>query len=60
MMPIAIPLAAVSEGSFPMAVAAVFSGGTFGDVTSPVSGMTAMSAGIARADYMKYVKAIIP
>lgn len=60
MMPIAIPLAVVSGGSLPLAVAAVFSGGTFGDVTSPVSGMTAMSAGIAEADHMKYIKAMTP
>ncbi|HZK84575.1 MAG TPA: hypothetical protein VFC58_07870 [Desulfosporosinus sp.] len=28
-------------------LAAVFSGGTFGDVTPPLSGMAAMSSGIA-------------
>jgi tetracycline resistance efflux pump len=60
MMPIAIPLAVITGGSLPMAAAAVLSGGTFGDVTSPVSGMTAMSAGIAEADHMKYVKAMTP
>lgn len=60
MMPIAIPLAATTGSSLPIAIAAVFSGGTFGDVTSPVSGMTAMSAGIAEADHMKYVKAMTP
>ncbi|WP_256464158.1 Na+/H+ antiporter NhaC family protein [Halobacillus amylolyticus] len=47
-------------GSIPLAVAAVLSGGTFGDVTSPVSGMTAMSAGAAGADHMKYVRAMTP
>lgn len=60
MMPIAIPLAVTTGGSVPLAVAAVLSGGTFGDVTSPVSGMTAMSAGAAGADHMKYVKAMTP
>ena len=60
MMPIAFTLV-VSTGSFlPISLAAVLSGGTFGDVTSPVSGMTAMSAGIAEADHMKYVKAMSP
>jgi len=58
--PIAIPLAVTTGGSVPLAVAAVFSGETFGDVTSPVSGMTAMSAGAAQADHMKYVKAMTP
>jgi tetracycline resistance efflux pump len=60
MMPVAIPLAVTTGSSIPLAVAAVFSGGTFGDVTSPVSGMTAMSAGIANADHMKYVRAMTP
>ncbi|WLD92029.1 Na+/H+ antiporter NhaC family protein [Alkalihalobacillus sp. AL-G] len=60
MMPIAIPLTVITGGSMPITVAAVLSGGTFGDVTSPVSGMTAMSAGIAEADHMKYVKAMTP
>ncbi|UOQ93986.1 Na+/H+ antiporter NhaC family protein [Halobacillus shinanisalinarum] len=60
MMPIAIPLAVATGGSIPLAVAAVLSGGTFGDVTSPVSGMTAMSAGAAGADHMKYVRAMTP
>ncbi|WP_188453337.1 Na+/H+ antiporter NhaC family protein [Virgibacillus oceani] len=60
MMPVAIPLAVTTGSSLPLAVAAVFSGGTFGDVSSPVSGMTAMSAGISGADHMKYVKAMSP
>ena len=60
MMPVAIPLAVTTGGSVPLAVAAVFSGGTFGDVTSPVSGMTTMSAGITNADHMKYVRAMTP
>ncbi|MDC3418137.1 Na+/H+ antiporter NhaC family protein [Aquibacillus salsiterrae] len=60
MMPIAIPLAVTTGGSVPLAVAAVLSGGTFGDVTSPVSGMTAMSAGAAQADHMSYVRAMTP
>ncbi|RSL28898.1 hypothetical protein D7Z54_34075 [Salibacterium salarium] len=60
MMPVAIPLAVTTGGSLPLAAAAVLSGGTFGDVTSPVSGMTAMSAGIAEADHMKYVQAMTP
>lgn len=41
-------------------IAAVLSGGTFGDVTSPVSGMTAMSSGISGADHMTYVRAMSP
>jgi tetracycline resistance efflux pump len=60
MMPIAIPLVVTTGASIPLAAAAVFSGGTFGDVTSPVSGMTAMSAGVAETDHMKYVRAMTP
>ncbi|MFD2216549.1 Na+/H+ antiporter NhaC family protein [Metabacillus endolithicus] len=60
MMPIVIPLAVTTGGSVPLAVACCFSGGTFGDVTSPVSGMTAMSAGDAQAEHMKYVRAMTP
>ncbi|UYG98076.1 Na+/H+ antiporter NhaC family protein [Cytobacillus firmus] len=60
MMPVAIPLAVSTGGSLALAVAAVLSGGTFGDVTSPVSGMTAMSAGTAEADHMRYVRAMTP
>ncbi|MTI82444.1 MAG: hypothetical protein FH756_00790 [Firmicutes bacterium] len=60
MMPLAIPLAAASGASIPLAAAAVFSGGTFGDVTSPLSGMTAMSSGVAEAEHMSYVRAMTP
>jgi len=60
MMPIAIPLAATTGGSIAITAAAVFSGGTFGDVTSPVSGMTAMASGISEADHMKYIRAMTP
>jgi Na+/H+ antiporter NhaC len=60
LMPIAIPLASITGASIPMVIGAVFSGGTFGDVTSPLSGMTVMAAGAAEADHMKYVKAQQP
>ncbi|GAB6098438.1 Na+/H+ antiporter NhaC family protein [Halanaerocella petrolearia] len=60
LMPIAIPLASITDVSIPMVIGAVFSGGTFGDVTSPLSGMTVMAAGAAEADHMEYVKAQQP
>lgn len=59
-MPVAIALAVSTGGSVPLVIEAVLSVGTFGDVTSPVSGVMAMSAGIAEADHMKYVKAMSP
>lgn len=57
MMPIAIPLAVTTGGSIPLAIAAVLSGGNFGEVISPMSGMTAVSA---QADHMGYVRAMTP
>jgi tetracycline resistance efflux pump len=54
-MPFAIPLAVASGVSIPLCVAAVITGGTFGDVTSPVAGMMNMSSNIAHADLEKYL-----
>lgn len=55
-MPFAIPLALSAGSSIPLCVASVISGGTFGDTTSPVAGMTSMASNIFRADHMKYLK----
>jgi tetracycline resistance efflux pump len=56
LMPIAISIAVVSEAYIPLCVAAIITGGTFGDVTSPVAGMTNMASNIAQADHAKYLK----
>jgi tetracycline resistance efflux pump len=55
-MPFAIPLAVSVGSSIPLCVAAVITGGTFGDVTSPVAGMTNMSSNVAHADHSQYLK----
>jgi tetracycline resistance efflux pump len=55
-MPFAIPLAVSVNSDIPLCVAAVISGGTFGDVTSPVAGMANMASNIAHADHAKYLK----
>ena len=55
-MPFAISLAVIAGSGIPLCVAAVITGGTFGDVTSPVAGMANMSSNIARADHTKYLK----
>jgi len=55
-MPFAIPLAISAGSAIPICVAAVITGGTFGDVTSPIAGMTNMSAHIAHAGHSKYLK----
>lgn len=54
-MPFAISLAVSAGAGIPICVAAVITGGTFGDVTSPVAGMTNMASVVARADHMKYL-----
>jgi Na+/H+ antiporter NhaC len=59
-MPFAIPLAVTSGAAIPLCVAAVITGGTFGDVTSPVAGMTNMASNIARADHAKYLRYAAP
>ena len=55
-MPFAIPLSVAVGSSIPLCVAAVIIGGTFGDVTSLVAGMTNMSSNVAHADHSKYLK----
>ncbi len=55
-MPFAISIAVSAGSGIPICVAAVITGGTFGDVTSPVAGMTNMSSNISGADHMKYLK----
>ncbi len=56
LMPVAIPLAVSAHAGIPLCVAAVITGGTFGDVTSPVAGMTNMASNIARADHSAYLR----
>lgn len=59
-MPFAIPLAVSVGASIPLCVAAVITGGTFGDVTSPVAGMTNMASNIAHADHARYLRYAAP
>lgn len=59
-MPFAISLAVTAGSGIPICVAAVITGGTFGDVTSPVAGMTNMSSDVTRADHIKYLKYASP
>jgi len=59
-MPFAIPLALSGGASIPLCVAAVITGGTFGDVSSPVAGMTNMASNVFHADHSKYLKYASP
>ncbi len=55
-MPFAVSMAVTSGAVVPLCVAAVITGGTFGDTTSPVAGMTNMASGVAGADHISYLK----
>jgi Na+/H+ antiporter NhaC len=59
-MPFAIPLAVTVGSDIPLCVAAVITGATFGDVTSPVAGMTNMASNIVHADHSKYISYASP
>lgn len=59
-MPFALSLAMTSGAGIPITVGAVITGGTFGDVTSPVAGMTNMASHMAGADQIKYLKYAAP
>lgn len=59
-MPFAISLAVSAGSVIPLCVAAVITGGTFGDVTSPVAGMTNMASSITHSDHMKYLRYAAP
>jgi len=55
-MPFAISIAVTAGAGIPICVGAVITGGTFGDVSSPVAGMTNMASHVANVDQMKYLK----
>lgn len=55
-MPFAVSLARVTGAGIPVCVAAVITGGTFGDTSSPIAGMTDMASEVTRADHMKYMQ----
>lgn len=59
-MPFAVAFAVSSNIGVPICVAAVITGGTFGDTTSPIAGMTNMASNVSRADHMKYIKYMSP
>lgn len=59
-MPFAIPLAVSVGAGVPLCVAAVITGRTFGDITSPVAGMANMASNVARADHAKDMRYAAP
>jgi tetracycline resistance efflux pump len=60
LMPIAISLSVASHSGLSLCIGAVITGGTFGDVTSPVAGMTNMAAHAAGTDQIKYLRYASP
>ncbi|SFB32685.1 transporter, NhaC family [Lentibacillus halodurans] len=60
MIPIAMPIAASMDISMYLAIAAVFSGGIFGDHCSPISDTTILSSAGASSDHIDHVNTQIP
>jgi len=60
MIPIAMPLAVSMDISIYLAIAAVFSGGIFGDHCSPISDTTILSSAGASSDLVDHVNTQIP
>ncbi|GAB3792613.1 Na+/H+ antiporter NhaC family protein [Virgibacillus kimchii] len=60
MIPIAMPLAVSMDISIYLAIAAVFSGGIFGDHCSPISDTTILSSAGSSSDMIDHVNTQIP
>jgi len=60
MMPIALSLGATMGLDLPLLIAAVISGGIFGDHASPISDTTIVSSMAAECDHIEHVRTQIP
>jgi tetracycline resistance efflux pump len=60
MIPIAVPLAAALDVNVYMAIAAVMSGGVFGDHCSPISDTTILSSMASASDHIDHVRTQLP
>ncbi|MCB4747213.1 MAG: sodium:proton antiporter [Sulfurovum sp.] len=60
MMPIALALGATMELDISLVIAAVISGGIFGDHASPISDTTIISSMAAGCDHVKHVRTQLP
>ncbi|MCS7082343.1 MAG: sodium:proton antiporter [Bacteroidetes bacterium] len=60
LMPVAVPLAQATGLPLPLVVAAVLSGGVFGDHTSPLSDTTIISSMASVCDHMDHVRTQLP
>lgn len=60
MIPIALPMAAILDAHIPLVIAAVISGGVFGDHCSPISDTTIISSMAADCDHIEHVRTQLP
>jgi Na+/H+ antiporter NhaC len=60
MMPIALSIAALMGLDLPLVIAAVISGGIFGDHSSPISDTTIISSLAAECDHIEHVRTQLP
>ncbi|MEA3490845.1 MAG: Na+/H+ antiporter NhaC family protein [Campylobacterota bacterium] len=60
MMPIALALGAMMDLNLPLVIAAVISGGIFGDHASPISDTTIISSMASGCDHIEHVRTQIP
>jgi Na+/H+ antiporter NhaC len=60
MFPIAIPLAFATGANLPLVLGAVFSGGIFGDHSSPISDTTVLASSTSGSDHMVHVRTQVP
>lgn len=60
MMPIAIPLAVVTQADLTISIAAVLSGGVFGDHCSPLADTTILSSAGAAVNHLDHVNTQLP
>jgi len=60
MMPIGLALAATMGVNIPLVIAAVISGGIFGDHASPISDTTIISSMAAGCDHVEHVRTQLP
>ncbi|OLO12220.1 sodium:proton antiporter [Chromohalobacter japonicus] len=60
MIPIAMPVAAAMDMSLSLAIAAVLSGGIFGDHCSPISDTTILSSAGSSCDHIDHVRTQLP
>lgn len=60
MIPIALPMATVLDAHIPLVIAAVISGGVFGDHCSPISDTTIISSMSADCETIEHVRTQLP